>query len=66
VSTKEVEGRKASSICCSTVLDIAEAIPIRHVYERIDLSTIRNAVIEDLPPLKAAVLSVLSPPEDRS
>ena len=35
---------------------------LRHSYERIDLNTIWNAVTDDLPPLKAAVLRTLNPP----
>ncbi len=35
---------------------------LRHSYERIDLNTIWNAVTDDLPPLKAAVLGALNPP----
>lgn len=34
---------------------------LRHSYERIDLNTIWNAVTDDLPPLKAAVLGALNP-----
>jgi len=38
---------------------------LRHAYERIDLNTIWNAVTDDLPPLKAAVLRALNrSPED--
>ncbi len=33
---------------------------LRHAYERVDLETIWNSVTDDLPPLKAAVLRVLS------
>jgi uncharacterized protein with HEPN domain len=36
---------------------------LRHAYERVDLNTIWNAVTDDLPLLKAAVLLVLSPPD---
>jgi uncharacterized protein with HEPN domain len=35
---------------------------LRHAYERIDLKTIWNAVTDDLPPLKAAVMRALNPP----
>jgi uncharacterized protein with HEPN domain len=35
---------------------------LRHAYERIDLNTIWNAVTDDLPPLKAAVLRALNLP----
>jgi len=35
---------------------------LRHAYERIDLNTIWNAVTDDLPPLKAAVLKALNWP----
>jgi uncharacterized protein with HEPN domain len=35
---------------------------LRHAYERIDLNTIWNAVTDDLPPLKAAVLRILDWP----
>jgi uncharacterized protein with HEPN domain len=35
---------------------------LRHAYERIDLNTIWNAVADDLPPLKAAVLRALNCP----
>jgi uncharacterized protein with HEPN domain len=35
---------------------------LRHSYERIDLETIWKTVIDDLPPLKAAVLRALTPP----
>jgi uncharacterized protein with HEPN domain len=33
---------------------------LRHSYERVDLETIWNAVTDDLPPLKAAVLSAIA------
>ena len=33
---------------------------LRHAYERIDLNTIWNAVTDDLPPLKAAVLKIVT------
>ena len=34
---------------------------LRHAYERIDLNTIWNAVTDDLPSLKAAIIRVLNP-----
>jgi uncharacterized protein with HEPN domain len=34
---------------------------LRHAYERIDLSTIWNTVVDDLPALKAAIEDVLKP-----
>ena len=34
---------------------------LRHVYERIDLSTIWNTVVDDLPALRAAIEHVLKP-----
>jgi uncharacterized protein with HEPN domain len=33
---------------------------LRHAYERVDLETIRNAVTEDLPPLKTAIAKNLA------
>lgn len=33
---------------------------LRHAYERIDLETIWNAVTDDLPELKKAVVTVIS------
>jgi uncharacterized protein with HEPN domain len=38
---------------------------LRHAYERIDLDTLWAAVTDDLPPLNAAILRELAPPERR-
>ena len=35
---------------------------LRHAYERIDLATIWNTVVDDLPAVKAAVEDALKPP----
>lgn len=34
---------------------------LRHAYERIDLDTIWNAVTDDMPPLKSALIRALTP-----
>ena len=35
---------------------------LRHRYDRVDVETVWNTVVDDLPPLRAAVLYALTPP----
>jgi uncharacterized protein with HEPN domain len=35
---------------------------LRHRYDRVDVETVWNTVIDDLPPLRAGVLGALTPP----
>jgi uncharacterized protein with HEPN domain len=35
---------------------------LRHAYEKVDVESVWYTVIDDLPPLKAAVLHALAPP----
>ena len=35
---------------------------LRHRYDRVDVETVWNTVVDDLPPLKSAVLRALTPP----
>jgi uncharacterized protein with HEPN domain len=35
---------------------------LRHRYDRVDVETVWNTVIDDLPPLRAGVLRALAPP----
>jgi uncharacterized protein with HEPN domain len=35
---------------------------LRHRYDRVDIETVWNTVIDDLPPLRAGVLRALTPP----
>jgi uncharacterized protein with HEPN domain len=36
---------------------------LRHQYDRVEVETVWNSIHDDLPPLKAAVQRVLTPPE---
>jgi uncharacterized protein with HEPN domain len=35
---------------------------LRHQYDRVDVDTVWNTVVDDLPPLRAGVLRALTPP----
>jgi uncharacterized protein with HEPN domain len=35
---------------------------LRHRYDRVDVETVWNTVIDDLPPLRSGVLRALTPP----
>ena len=35
---------------------------LRHQYDRVDVETVWNTVVDDLPPLRSGVLSALTPP----
>jgi uncharacterized protein with HEPN domain len=35
---------------------------LRHQYDRVDVETVWNTVVDDLPPLRAGVLRALTPP----
>ncbi|MGD0522290.1 MAG: HepT-like ribonuclease domain-containing protein [Terracidiphilus sp.] len=39
---------------------------LRHQYDRVEVETVWNTIQDDLPPLKAAVEPVLTPPEPSS
>jgi len=36
---------------------------LRHRYDRVDVETVWNTVMDDLPPLRSGVLSALTPPQ---
>ena len=35
---------------------------LRHCYDRVDVETVWNTVVDDLPPLRTGVLHALAPP----
>jgi uncharacterized protein with HEPN domain len=37
---------------------------LRHRYDRVDVETVWNTVIDDLPPLRSGVLRALTPPSE--
>jgi uncharacterized protein with HEPN domain len=37
---------------------------LRHQYDRVDVETVWNTVIDDLPPLRSGVLRALTPPSE--
>ena len=39
---------------------------LRHQYDRVEVETVWNTIEDDLPALKAAIISVLSPPDHPS